>query len=126
MIPQNAKRILILDDHETRSMLGLLLTEEGYHVTTANSGLEAISLQHRQAFDLIIIELAMNEKDGFETFMTLRREAASTKLIAVSNLGWVPAEITLKMARQLGAHATLAKPFDTKQMVAAVRDALNE
>lgn len=125
MIPPNAKRILILDDHETQSMLGLLLTEEGYHVTATNSGFEAISLQRRQPFDLIIIELAMNEKDGFETFITLRHEAHTTRLIAVSNSGWVPAEITLKMARQLGAHATLAKPFDTKLMVAAVREALN-
>lgn len=121
----NTKRILILDDHETQSMLGLLLTGEGYQVATATSGSEAISLHRREPFDLIIIELVTSEKDGFETFMTLRREAGTTKLIAISNLGWVPAEITLKMARQLGAHATLAKPFDTKQILAAVQSALD-
>jgi DNA-binding response OmpR family regulator len=125
MTPLTSKRILILDDDiAMRTMLGLLLTGQGYEVMLVSDSLEAISLHRQKPFDLVILELVLNGSDGFETFTKLRDVALPTKFIAISKSTWVPTEVHLKMARQIGAHETLAKPFTAEQMLDAVRNAL--
>ncbi|HTX22790.1 MAG TPA: response regulator [Candidatus Aquilonibacter sp.] len=125
MSSENPKRILILDDDvKVRTMYGFWLTEEGYHVVHAANGLEAISLHRQNPFDLIILELVLADNDAFETFAELRRMDSPPKFIATSKSNRIPAELHLKMARHLGAHRTLAKPFTAEQLVAAVRSVL--
>lgn len=118
------RRILILDDDkDLQSVLGLLLTSEGYHVAYAASGPEAVNLHKKKPFDLIVMELLLRSNDGFETFAELRR-TASPKLIITAKSSWMPVEVHLKTARQLGAHETLAKPFPPEDILKAVRNAL--
>src|SRR6185312_14058572 len=113
-----SERILILDDdNEMRHMLGLLLTAEGYQITPATNGLEAISLHRQSPFDVAIIELAMAGNDGFEALIDLRRTESPPKFIAIARTSWTPAEVYLKMAKQLGAHETLSKPFTGNQLL---------
>jgi CheY-like chemotaxis protein len=121
---KSPKRILVLDDDtETQGMLGLL-TGKGYKLTRTASGGEAVSLHRQNPFDLVIIELLLPDYDGFEAFSELRRAAVPPKFIAVAKAGWAAADICLKMAKQLGANETLAKPFDSDQLLKAVEKAL--
>jgi DNA-binding response OmpR family regulator len=122
---QSRPRILLIDDEtELRTLMGMVLSDEGYEISHASNGNEAIRLHRENPFNLIIAELVMKDKNGFETLSELRRQAAPTRFIATANSSWLPPELVLQMARQLGAHSALSKPFQHEEMLAAVRNAL--
>jgi DNA-binding response OmpR family regulator len=123
MTTADSKRILIADDDfELRTMLGLMLAGEGYQISHAASGKEAIALHRRAPFDLVITELGL---DGFEALMELRRQPSPIKFIAISGTSWLPAELCHRMGEHLGAHCVLTKPFPPEQLLAAVKSALD-
>ncbi len=68
-----AKNILVIDDEEliTKSLLKLL-SKEGYNVTVARSGTEALENIKKIDFDLIISDVRMPEMDGIETIKEIR------------------------------------------------------
>jgi DNA-binding response OmpR family regulator len=118
-------RILLVDDEtDLRTMLGLMLADEGYEVSHAANGKDAIRLHRENPFDLVVTELILNEKNGFETLAELRRQAGATRFIATVKTSWLPPELFRQMARQLGAHSALSKPFKHQEMLAAVKKAL--
>jgi len=120
-------RILVVDnDVNLRIMLALMLAGHGYEVGQADNGEEALSLHRRQPFDLIITELAVGGKDGFQTILELRRGPVRAKVIATARMNWLPADFCLRMAEHLGAHSVLAKPYEPEQLLAAVRSALDK
>ncbi len=122
MTDSDSKRILIADaDHETRTMLGLMLAGEGYEVSHAVSGREAVALHDRDPHHLIITEL---EEDGFQVLSQLRRHPSPVKFIATFKKSRFPAKICRRMCEQLGAQCVLAKPVPPEQLLAAVRSAL--
>jgi CheY-like chemotaxis protein len=119
------RRVLIVDDDkESHSFSGPMLAGAGFQVTHVHSGLEAIALHRRNPFDLVIIELLLPNNDGFETLAELRRMASPPKFIATAKSSWMPVEVYSKMAKQLGVHGTLAKPFNSDQLLAVVRTVL--
>jgi DNA-binding response OmpR family regulator len=123
MISSNPKRILISDNNrERRTVLGLMLDEEGYEVSQAASCKEAIALHDGKPFDLVITEL---ELDGFETMMELRRHPSPVKVIAIFNTSWMTAELCRRMGEHLGAHCVLTKPFPPELLLTVVRSALD-
>jgi DNA-binding response OmpR family regulator len=123
MITPGPKRVLIADDDlETRTMLGLMLAGEGYEVSHAASGREAIALHDRKPHDLIITELGV---DGFRVLAELRRHPSPVKFIATFKTSRFPAKICRRMGEQLGAHCVLAKPIPPEQLLTAVRSALD-
>jgi DNA-binding response OmpR family regulator len=127
MITTELKRILIADDDlELRSMMGLILSDEGYHISQATTGMEAITMHRRNPFDLVIIELGLDGKDGFQTLAELRHSPSPAKFMAVAKSNWIPAEHSLRMAERLGAHGVLAKPFKSETLLAVVRKVLCE
>jgi DNA-binding response OmpR family regulator len=122
---QTRPRILLVDDEtELRKLLGLMLSEEGYEVSHAGNGKDAVKLHRENPFNLVVTELILKDKDGFETLAELRRNPAQTRFIATAKTSWMPPEIFLQMARQLGAHSALSKPFQPQELIAAVNSAL--
>jgi two-component system response regulator MtrA len=123
MTTPDSKHILFADDDvKLRTMLGLMLAGEGYKVSHALTGKEAIALHRHEPFDLIITELGL---EGFEALMKLRRRPSPAKFIATANSSRVPSELCLRIGEQLGAHCVLIKPFTPEQLLAAVRSALD-
>ncbi|MEI9865500.1 MAG: response regulator [Limisphaerales bacterium] len=121
------RNILVVDDnHELRTSMGLMLANEGYAVSHATNGHEALSLYRSSPFDLVIAELTLRGRDSFQTIMELRRQPVPAKWIATARTGWMSADFCLRMAEHLGAHHTLARPFASEQLLAAVRSALEE
>jgi CheY-like chemotaxis protein len=121
------KRILVVeDDAEMRQLFGLLLNGDGHEVTVCANGAEAMSLYRKSPFDLIVLELLLTEHDGFETLIKLRRLASPPKIIVTTRSSWTAAEVFFKMAKQLGAHETLAKPFTAEQFLGITRKLLVE
>lgn len=120
-----SKRILILDDDkENRAILGPLLAADGYHVVYANNGPEAVSLHQQDPFALVVIELLLPDNAGFEALAELRRSALPPKFVATAKSSWMPPEVYSKMAKQLGVHGTLAKPYLPDQLLAVIRNIL--
>ncbi|HEV2320343.1 MAG TPA: response regulator [Verrucomicrobiae bacterium] len=122
----NGKRVLVLDDdRELRTTFSLLLSKDGYRVTQAYTGPEAIALHQKEPFDVAIVELLLPDNEGFETLGEFRKLASPPKIIATARPGWMPGEVYSKMALQLGVQGTLAKPFQTEQLLAMLRRALD-
>lgn len=123
MTTTGTKRILIADDDvKLRTMMGLMLTGEGYEVGHAISGREVVALHRQKPFDLVITELGL---DSFGALIELRRPPAPPKFIAISETSWMSDEVCLQMGEHLGAHCVLAKPFNMGQLLQAVREALS-
>ena len=119
-----SRSILVVDDEsELRDMIARVLSEAGHRVETASDGAIASRLFAARDFDLVVTDVIMPERDGMQVISELRRKHPQVKIIAMSGGGHVPREHYLKMARGLGAHAVLSKPFDVQELLAAVASA---
>jgi CheY-like chemotaxis protein len=120
-------RILIIDDEDQpRRMLQQVLIRVGYEVVEARDGNEGLQLFRASPTDLIITDILMPEKEGLETIIDLRREFPAVKIIAISGGGRTGNLNFLEVAKRLGAQRTLQKPFELQEMIAAVRDLLQQ
>ncbi len=77
-----------------------------------------------QEADLIITDLIMPDKEGLETIMELRRDFPEVKIIAISGGRRVGPDEYLYMAKIMGAHLTLLKPFEQEELLPAVQELL--
>lgn len=117
------RKLLVVDDeYSIRLILAEFLKAEGYHVTVAASGDEAIQLARRLCFDLVITDMRMPGMDGVETILTLRAEHPKLRIVAISGAAADVPGSFLPLAGKLGAAKILAKPFDRKELLAAVAE----
>ena len=118
-------RILVIDDDaDVRGSLCKILTRAGYDVVEASDGIAGVELQHRQPADVIITDIFMPGLDGLQTIRQLKKEGSAVKIIAVSG-GDRTGTIDLREhARLMGAFKVLAKPFEMRDVLAAVKEAL--
>jgi CheY-like chemotaxis protein len=119
------KRILFVDDepnlrHGLQRMLRPMRPE--WDMTFATNGREALQILNQEHCDVVVTDIFMPEKEGLETIMELRRDHPTTKIIAISGGGQKGRLLrALDIATKLGAHCTLQKPFDSEQMITALR-----
>ncbi|WP_372983021.1 response regulator [Marinobacter sediminum] len=114
--------ILILDDDEQiLLMTRTMLEREGYQVTTATRGQDALATLENQAPALLITDILMPAMDGIDVINECRKRFPQLAILAMSGgRRKISAEFNLKSARMLGAEATLAKPFSKSQLISAV------
>jgi CheY-like chemotaxis protein len=91
--PSAAARILLVDDNKFGlSARKALLEEQGYEVTTAMEGLEALDLFSATRYDIVITDYKMPRMNGLELIGHIRRIAPATPIVLVSGyaeaLGW--------------------------------------
>lgn len=119
------KRILVVDDDSgMRLILRRLLEREGYHVEEAQNGAEGIEKLRTTNFDLVLTDLVMPEKSGFELIHELHAMRPGAKIIALSGGGVMGSSTCLEIARRDGASRTFPKPFDMAELLDAVKDLL--
>ncbi len=120
-----ARILLIEDDESIRTLLQENLVRAGHEVTMAANGREGLERHKPGAFDLVITDLIMPEKEGIEVLQDLRVRDPQMKALAMSGGGqFGAAETYLRLASLLGAGQVLAKPFTRDQFLAAVNEAL--
>jgi DNA-binding response OmpR family regulator len=120
-------RILAIDDDiKIREMLKQYLERAGYEVLVAPDGKEALKLHQAKPVNLIITDIVMPEKEGLETIMDFQRQSPGMKIIAISGGGKIEANEYLNLAKMLGAQKTLSKPFELRDLLAAVRELLQD
>ncbi|WP_304217341.1 ATP-binding protein [Phenylobacterium aquaticum] len=120
-----AIRVLVVDDHEiNRRAVALMLEPFGIELTEAASGDEALALSATAAFDVILMDVYMPGLDGRETCRRLRAGAGpnrATPVIACTASG---NDRDLAECWEAGMTGQAAKPFDPRDLVAAVSQAL--
>jgi DNA-binding NtrC family response regulator len=125
MIALPGQRILVVDDDPgIRRALHILLSREGYQVTQARDGVEALRLWRDTGGDLVITDLHMPQKDGIEMIIELLSHSPGIRIIAMSGGGQTKRLDLLGNAALLGAVYTIEKPFTLTEMMNTVRQAL--
>jgi CheY-like chemotaxis protein len=115
-------KVLIADDNrDVRVSLKLVLESAGFSVQTAENGEEALAHQRRNPADVLITDLFMPERDGFETCMSFRKEFPRTKIVVISGDSTRTHQDYLKSAALMGVDASLRKPCDPEQIIAILQ-----
>ncbi len=116
-------KILIVDDeHEICEILKYNLLIEGYNAEIAYSAKEALSLE-LQSYSLIILDIMMNEINGFELARQLKTNPA-TKYIPIIFCSALGGEDEHIMGLNIGADDYITKPFRTREVIARVKSVL--
>jgi CheY-like chemotaxis protein len=113
--------LLVDDDSAVRRMLSRLLVEEEYHVVTASSGVEAIELAKTGSVDIVLLDLNMPLKDGWETFERLTSENPLVPVVIIT-----ARSNQVFPALASGAGALMEKPLDLPSLLQTIRELLNE
>ncbi|MEO8341316.1 MAG: response regulator [Nitrospirota bacterium] len=115
--------ILVVDDEDQiRRLICETLEQAGYHVTEARDGREALQQYRLAPADLIILDLLMPIQDGLETTVVLRQEFPDVKIIVITGgLDMIGIINFLDVAKMLGAHRTLQKPFEMKTLLETIQ-----
>ena len=116
-----AKRILIADDEPRYlRLLEANLRTEGYEVTTAQDGMQALDLFSNQPIDLVLLDVMMPRLDGFATCQRIR-EFSNVPIVILTARG---EEQDRVRGLDLGADDYLVKPFSATELLARVRAVL--
>ena len=117
-------RILVIDNEQlARFAIRKMLLSAGHQVVEAENGVVATDLCKVEAFDLVITDILMPEKEGIATIHELKREFPNAKIIAVSGGGFTGKDY-LPMAKDLGADYTFPKPFRIEELIQALNELL--
>jgi len=118
----DVRDILIADDNVAlRNALKLGLEAAGFRVRLAAHGGEAMALQRERPADVLITDIFMPEKDGFEVIDGFRRDYPGTRVIAISGDARRSEGEYLPAAVLVGADATLKKPFQIEDLLEILR-----
>ena len=115
-----SKILVADDDNNICELLKIYLENEGYEVVTANDGVKAISSFKIYEPDLILLDIMMPRKDGWQVCREIR-EISSKPIIMVTARGEVFDKV---LGLELGADDFITKPFDTKEVAARVKAVL--
>ena len=115
------KKILIADDEQNIVIsLEFLMKREGFSVCIANDGQEALDLVRSELPDLVLLDVMMPRKNGYDVCQEIRAEPAlqKTRILMLTAKGR-ETEVTKGMA--MGADAYMTKPFSTRELVSKVK-----
>jgi DNA-binding NtrC family response regulator len=117
-----AGSVLIIDDEAAiRESLETLLELEGYGVESAASGEEGLARIGERSFDLVLLDLALPDRDGMDLLAEIRVQDPGLSIIMVTAYGTVENAVR---AMQAGAANFVQKPWDNEKLLADVRAAV--
>ena len=113
--------ILVIDDDTlVRRMLCSALHKMHYKTVEAPTGSSGLQAFKKNNPDLVITDLIMPDENGFEAILKIRAVNPNVKIIAMSSGGAYKKNGFLEMAEDLGAQATIKKPFTVAEIETAV------
>ena len=120
------KKILIADDEQNIVIsLEFLMKREGFEVVVANDGEEAIRRIRADQPDLVLLDVMMPKKSGFEVCQEVKSDPAlgAVRILMLTAKG---RDTELAKGLALGADAYMTKPFSTRELVDKVRSLLEQ
>jgi DNA-binding response OmpR family regulator len=120
-MPNGSTRILLVDDEESvQTLLSYPLRKDGYHVTSAIDGPEALERFDESRFDLVILDLMLPKLDGVEVCRQLRKRS-QVPIIMLTAKG---SETDKVAGLEVGADDYITKPFSLREFRSRVKAAL--
>jgi len=117
-----SKKVILAVDDEPNILLSIefILDMEGYEVHTARDGDEALEVAERVRPDLILLDINMPRKDGYEVCRILREreDMAGIKVIMLTAKGQT---LERKKGLEVGADEYVTKPFSADELLLAIR-----
>lgn len=113
--------LVVDDDPDLLDLIGMRLSAAGYSVTLAGSGEEALQSFHAERPRAVITDLRMDGMDGHALFARLHAEAPTVPVIILTAHGTIPDAVA---ATQRGVFGFLTKPFDGRELLARVAEAV--
>ncbi len=120
-----AKILLIDDEPMVRAAVSAALISAGHDVTPAQNGVEGLEIFSQGDFGLVITDIIMDEMEGLETIIELKKKSPLQKIMAISGGGKLGARTHLDLALKFGAEKILEKPFRLADLLSAVNDLTN-
>jgi len=115
------KTILIVDDNASiRTLVRDYLSEQGFHVFTANNGQNALYAARHEKPDLILLDIMMPEMDGYQFIRAYRKESDAPIILLTAKLE----ETDKVLGLELGADDYITKPFGMRELLARIRAVL--
>ncbi len=120
-MPNGSTRILLVDDEQSiQTLLSYPLRKDGYHVTSAQDGREALQRFEESRFDLVILDLMLPKLDGVEVCRQLRSRS-QVPIIMLTAKG---SETDKVAGLEVGADDYITKPFSMREFRSRVKAAL--
>lgn len=120
--PDTNPSILVVDDElSMRELLELMLTREGYRITTAENGRSAISLIAKRNFDLLLCDIRLGNVSGLDVLRAAKKRNPETVAVMISAYSTTEEAVE---AMNEGAYDFVPKPFDNEELKEAVARAL--
>lgn len=117
-----AVRLLLVDDEAGFiRVMQKRLARRGYVVATAGSGAEALRVLRAGAYDAAVLDLKMDDMDGFEVLRVMRRMAPEMAVVMLTGHGGAE---EAREGMRLGAAGYLLKPCEMEELVCAIERAL--
>lgn len=121
-MPRNSARLLLVDDDPALlKLLGMRLTSEGFQVTTASSGPDALRQLNKEKVDLVVSDLRMDEMDGLALFGEIQKRLPGLPVIILTAHGSIPEAVS---ATRQGVFSFLTKPVDRDALYKAIDEAM--
>ena len=115
--------LLVEDDFEMRRLLTDELLDEGYQISEAVDGEDAVSKLAQEEFDLVITDLVMPRLSGLDLLTKMKKTCPSVPVILITAFGdWS----SLTQAYEKGAIDYICKPFKMKDLKDAIQKALKK
>jgi two-component system, OmpR family, response regulator MprA len=123
--PAPKPKVLIVDDDpDLLDSLRLVLELSGFAVITAENGVRGLQAFRNVGPAAVVIDVIMPKLDGIEAVRQMRREGPEAKIIVMSGSPRLGKDELSATARELGAVASLEKPFDPVVLTGLLRDLL--
>jgi DNA-binding NtrC family response regulator len=118
--------ILVADDEESiRHLMLEWLKRIGHTVTVVTNAIEGRAELARKNYDVVITDVLMPDGDGLNLITAIKQSHPDIRIVAMSGGGrYLQGEDYLKMARGLGAHAIVSKPFTLEEITAGIEQAV--
>ena len=117
-----ARTILIVDDEKNilRSLEGIL-SDEGFEVLSAKSGVEALEMIKESTPDLVLLDIWMEGLDGIETLEEIKKRYPNLQVVMMSGHGNIE---TAVRATKIGAYDFVEKPLSLEKLLLSINNAL--
>ncbi|MGE5579494.1 MAG: response regulator transcription factor [Bacillota bacterium] len=115
------RTVLVADDEDhIRQLIRLYLVNEGFGVTEAKSGKEALDSWQKDNPDLVVLDIMMPEMDGWEVLKQIRKQKNTPVIMLTAK----DAEVDKVLGLELGADDYVTKPFSPRELVSRVKAVL--
>ena len=118
----NKESILVVDDETSmREFLGVLLSKQGYKVSDAKNGSQALKMIQKNNYDLILTDIRLGDITGLEVLREAKKKNPDTVVIMIS--AYSTTEIAVEAMNE-GAYDFVPKPFDNNELKQTIQKAL--